>query len=293
MRRAASGLRTDVEPRIAELERANPEWRAWLAMLREVARVLDQEEWATLRTGRPAEIAASDDAPLLHGVGIRVPPARLQSLMTCLADRAAAHAGAAEAARSLASYRPSQPDALAAISAAIECDDARLAHVAQNAGVDQKALHGLAILAALPVLRACALALESAQTQHWSHGYCPFCGAWPVLAELRGIDRSRRLRCGRCSGDWQMIWLKCVHCGESHHERLGSLGPEGALETRKVETCLTCRRYLKSSATLGPLGPIDLLLRDLETVELDLVALDRGYSRPERPGYQISLSVDG
>jgi len=44
----------------------------------------------------------------------------------------------------------------------------------------------------------------------------------------------------------------------------------------KVETCASCRGYLKSVATLQQIPPFALLLQDLETVELDLVALDRG-----------------
>ena len=35
--------------------------------------------------------------------------------------------------------------------------------------------------------------------------------------------------------------------------------------------------YLKVLATLGPLAPLDLLVADIETLPLDLVALERGY----------------
>jgi formate dehydrogenase maturation protein FdhE len=56
--------------------------------------------------------------------------------------------------------------------------------------------------------------------------------------------------------------------------------PEDGGDVLKVETCASCRGYVKSMATLLPIPPFELLLRDLETVELDLVALDRGYHRP-------------
>ena len=56
--------------------------------------------------------------------------------------------------------------------------------------------------------------------------------------------------------------------------------PDGTGETLKMDTCETCRGYLKSVATLQAIPPFQLLLQDLETVELDLVARERGYVRP-------------
>jgi FdhE protein len=84
----------------------------------------------------------------------------------------------------------------------------------------------------------------------------------------------------------QPLW--CIYCGEKDHRKLGSLVPEGAGETLKVDTCETCRGYLKSVATLQPIPPFELLLQDLETVELDLVAMERGYERPLRPATRDS-----
>src|SRR5438552_1345771 len=62
------------------------------------------------------------------------------------------------------------------------------------------------------LLRACGRQLQTHIPSGWSRGYCPVCGAWPVLAELRGLERTRCLRCGRCGVDWQRPWLACVYC---------------------------------------------------------------------------------
>ncbi|MFL5494306.1 MAG: formate dehydrogenase accessory protein FdhE, partial [Gemmatimonadales bacterium] len=121
----------------------------------------------------------------------------------------------------------------------------------------------------------------------------PICAAWPILSERRGLDRTRRLRCGRCAGDWEIQWLCCIYCGEREHERLGSLVLEDGGEKLKVETCASCRGYLKSVATLQGMPGFELLLEDLETVELDLVALGRGYRRPEERGFPIDVRVVG
>ncbi|MGH7644152.1 MAG: hypothetical protein ACREMR_01065, partial [Gemmatimonadales bacterium] len=55
--------------------------------------------------------------------------------------------------------------------------------------------------------------------------------------------------------------------------------------------CETCRGYLKAVTTLQALPPVELAVRDLETVELDLVAVERGYTRPDGPGYPLDVRV--
>jgi FdhE protein len=157
--------------------------------------------------------------------------------------------------------------------------------------VDAAALDSLAHMAAIPVLQGCSHQLQSLLPHHWPEAYCPICAAWPVLAERRGLDRSRRLRCGRCAADWEVEWLYCIYCGERDHRQLGSLSPHDAGELLKVETCETCRGYLKSVASLQGLPPLELLLQDLETVELDLVAIERGYHRPQAGAFPLTLQL--
>jgi FdhE protein len=82
-----------------------------------------------------------------------------------------------------------------------------------------------------------------------------------------------------------------VYCGEREHQQLGFLVPEEGGETLKVETCASCRGYLKSIATLQGIPPFELLLRDLETVELDLVAVERGYGRPEESRFRLKVRL--
>ena len=67
--------------------------------------------------------------------------------------------------------------------------------------------------------------------------------------------------------------------------------PEERGERLNVETCASCGGYVKSVATLQAIPAFELLLQDLETVELDLVALDRGYGRPEEAGFSLDVRV--
>jgi FdhE protein len=58
-----------------------------------------------------------------------------------------------------------------------------------------------------------------------------------------------------------------------------------------VETCFHCLGYLKSVTTLQAIGSEELLLRDLETVEMDMAALDRGFVRPGGAGFPVELRL--
>ncbi len=242
MQRTAPGLRTDTPSRLAELERQHPEWQTWFRLLGLVKLAVDDDEWHTpLGEGEPGDgFAGSEDAPLLHGRTLKVNAGVAQRLVRRLANAA-----------SLGGYHPSAADAVALIEAAVRQDPTELTALADAAGVEVGPVTSVAHLAALPLLRSCGRLLADQVPRYWPHGYCPICAAWPILAERRGLDRSRRLRCGRCAAEWEVQWLCCVYCDEREHERLGSLVPEDKGETLKVETCASCRGYLKSDRNLA------------------------------------------
>jgi FdhE protein len=291
MQRTTSGVRTDTGARLAQLERLRPEWHAWFRLLAVAERALDDDGWRTpLGEAAPGDrFAGPADAPLLNGRALKVNPEVAQRLVRRLASTAAV--GHLTDAASLRGYRPSTADAVALIVAAVRQDLAELAALADAAGVERGPLMSVAHLAALPLLQSCGRLLADHVSRSWPHGYCPICAAWPILAERRGLDRSRRLRCARCAAAWEVQWLYCIYCGEREHERLGSLVPEDGGETLRVETCASCRGYLKSIATLQGIPPFELLLRDLETVEFDLVAVERGYGRPEESGFMLKVRL--
>ncbi len=279
--------RSAIRTRLDTLARQHPEWYPWLRLFAAVVRALAEPRWAEvvprLDSDRPG------DAPLLAGAELAIPAGQVQRWIRQLL-RSVARGGGSQAA-SLAAGDLSRLDALALLTAAMVQDEAHLRTLAAAAGVDPQALGALASLAVMPLLQACRAHLERQLPATWSHGYCPLCGAWPAWAELRGLERSRRLRCGRCGGDWPTAWLWCPYCGETDHRNLGFLLPTGSEESRQVATCATCRRYLKSLATLQASPAHAVALEDLASVDLDLVALERGYLRPARPGYAVALRL--
>jgi len=184
-------------------------------------------------------------------------------------------------------------DGLALLEAAVGQDDARVDALAASVGVEPHAVRVVGQMAALPLLRACARHLARDLSPTWWEGYCPVCGAWPVVAEYTGLERKRQLRCGRCGAGWAIPTLRCVFCDETDHEHLGYLTPDGAggEQMRKVEVCNTCKGYLKALTTVRPLAPWAILLDDLITVPLDVAAFERGFQRPERPGYALEARL--
>ena len=289
MQRTAPGLRIDSAARLAELQQERPEWQTWLALLGEAERALSDTGWHAPLHDEELRGVTPGQAPLLHGRTLKVDAIRVQQLVHRLTS--AATSGNVVVAGSLRGYQPSSGDSVRLLAAAVRQDLGEIRALADAAGIDRGALTSIAHLAAFPLLESCGRLLGDRIPRSWIEGYCPICAAWPILAERRGLDRTRRLRCGRCGGEWQVQWLCCTYCGEREHERLGSLVPEERRERLNVETCSSCRGYVKSVATLQRIPPFELLLRDLESVELDLVALDRGYARPEEPGFILDIEL--
>ena len=170
-------------------------------------------------------------------------------------------------------------DALAADALAGDWESARA--VAARLDVDEDALVTVLDYAVRAPLRAAAAALPPASERRraTARGRCPACGAPPLLAELRGRDRIRVLRCARCDTSWEFPRVACPSCGERDHEKLTALHADGEESFRRADCCESCRGYVKAIATLDPFTPEALLEKDLETVGLDWVAVDRGYHR--------------
>ena len=270
----ASALPTPVRERLRAAGSRTPEWKHYLGLLEGVLEEDASGRWDGSVITRSEALRAG--APLLEGATIEVAEKD--------ARRFAASILGAKAARRL--------DLLALLSAAASQDAGQIATTARAARVEPEGIEALAGLAASPMLRAAARALAAKRPSSWPHGHCPVCGAWPALGELRGLERERHLRCGRCAADWRFPWLRCAHCGDVDEKRLSFLVLEADPGGRRVETCGACRGYLKSVATLSALSPPDLALADLETVDLDLAAQERGWRPPASPARTLSIRVE-
>jgi FdhE protein len=229
------------------------------------------------------------EVPLLHEATIGVDLARLHDFVRALA----AHLPESNDGEARLLKRAQAADPGVLVHAAVTHDEASIERLARERDVDSSALGLIAQLAALPLLVSCAQHLTSTATMpEWQQSYCPICGAWPMLAEMRGLEREYWLRCGRCSSGWRYAASVCVFCGEDRHEQLSYLAPEAERESRRAMTCEQCHGYLKSFATLGPLSLTDILARDLSSIVLDVAALEEGYARPSLAGYKLDVRLE-
>lgn len=148
-------------------------------------------------------------------------------------------------------------------------------------------------LLALPLLQAAGRRASPILAElAWDAGWCPTCGALPLLAESRGLDRERWLRCGRCATGWRFDQMRCAFCGTREHRELGYLAAAGQAEARRALTCEACGGYLKAVATVAAPSGAELALADLATVELDVAAVERGFARPLGLGFPLEVTVE-
>jgi len=265
--------------RVAAVRRATPESDAWLTLLE--AALAESEDGAVWEAAVPSPAAERPvKAPLLSHTRIT-----LDARATRLWVRRLLTLALPGEARKV--------DEIALLDAALSHDDEAVDALARAGGADPSVLRVAGQMAVLPLLQACARALAPEVPAAWWEGYCPVCGAWPAVAEYTGLERKRQLRCGRCGAGWAIPLLRCVYCDETHHDNLGYLTPEAGEQSRKIEVCNTCKGYLKAVTTVRPLAPWAILVDDLTTVPLDIAALERGYRRPERPGYALEARVEG
>jgi FdhE protein len=166
-------------------------------------------------------------------------------------------------------------------AAVLDGEPQRIHERLASLGLDVSLTAFLLVLALYPelvVLRTSVQPLLSANS--WEKGYCPVCGGYAKLGEYRGLEQNRLLRCSLCAAEWPFPRLRCPSCGQRDHRQLGFLHVEGEENKCRAATCDQCRLYVKMVSTLGPLAPLELLVTDVATVHLDLIAADKGYLPP-------------
>jgi len=269
------------------LDAEHPEWRPLLAVIKEALREAERPQWA--RFVPALEHSARGGWPLLDGAVINIAPRLVgRWVRHILGIATAAWTEVDPLARRIAA---GGLDPLLLFESAVSQDVDRFHGVALVEKDYHGLLRGLASLIAMPMLQNCRRAWAEQVPTDWAHGYCPICGGWPALAEMRGLDGARHLRCGCCGGDWRTDWLRCPFCREGDHEKLGSLMSTDKLERETIEVCDRCRGYVKTMTTHSAIRPEHVVLQDLATLVLDIAALERGYRRPAAKGHQVAVSV--
>jgi FdhE protein len=218
--------------------------------------------------------------PLLRGETLDVDwdalQQRLQDVVAMLAERRS------DAAPALGHAIRSRKLTIAELAASVLAGKPHQIHeIAGSLQLDVGLTGSVLALMLFPVLVPIQVGLEPlVSAGSWTEGYCPVCGSFPKLGEFRGLEQIRFLRCGLCAAQWQFPRLRCPGCGQRDHRHLGYLHVAGEENKWRAATCEECRQYVKMVSTLMPLSPLQLLVTDVATVHVDLLAADKGFSPP-------------
>jgi FdhE protein len=269
------------------LRRERPEWEPWLVVVDETLREAGNPAW---ETAVPADAPAQRTAiPLLAGTTLTLETDLVRRLFKRLI-RTASRVGTPKLS-SLKVALHADLEWAPLFTASLCQDKDRINEIAAVAGADAEALHAVIALLPIPFLHASNRRWASSISASWVEGYCPVCGSLPAFAEVRGIERNRYFRCGRCGGEWHARALYCPYCAMSDHDELVQLVPEKGGSNAVIDACQRCFGYVKTFTRLQGCSPGTVMLEDLASVDLDVAAIEHGFARPPGPGLSLDITV--
>jgi len=167
------------------------------------------------------------------------------------------------------------------IESLIKLDDKYLQIMATQLNISEEFLYFTLDHSLRPFLRLIAEhytdALKS-ETLDWEfYTICPVCGAKSHISRLRSEDGQRLMFCDRCFSEWPSRFLFCVHCGADKPGSLSFIKIEGD-DAYQLFVCEKCKGYLKTYDERVGGKSVDLFIANVETVYLDMLAQERGYT---------------
>ncbi len=158
-------------------------------------------------------------------------------------------------------------------------DSAYQAEIIKNLKLDKTILSFLTQMSIKPSIHANVAQLKDrVDLKNWLRGYCPICGSFPQMSELKG-EGQRFFACSFCGFEWPSERLKCPFCENKDHKSLHYFHEEGK-EIYRVDVCNKCRQYIKTVDSRKLNFEPDLDLEDITTIHLDILASEKGFKRP-------------
>jgi FdhE protein len=153
-----------------------------------------------------------------------------------------------------------------------------IARTAGDRGLDAQILWFLVRSSARPSIEAASEVLRGGiDLESSRQGPCPVCGSLPAINLLKGAEGRRYALCSWCACQWRVDRLSCSVCGNKEPGALHYFCGEGE-EAHRIDLCDACHHYIKT-IDCRSLGDPDPGLEDLATLHLDVVALEKGYTR--------------
>ena len=138
----------------------------------------------------------------------------------------------------------------------------------------------LFVAAALQVhLARLATQLDAASVQPPAEGVCPVCGGAPVSSLIVGWTQASKARycaCSMCGTLWNHVRIKCTACSAT--DGIAYYTIEEGSKTIGVETCTTCRSYIKHMQQHED-SHLDPVADDVASYALDLLAREQDFRR--------------
>jgi FdhE protein len=258
--------------------------QALIGIVADLANTLDSSRLPRLSLP-PRYLAAKlgQGIPALAGEPIPVPVSTLKPGLMRLCDALEAGGAGESAAHIRDSLDETRLETASLLTASLKRDQAAIRTGANHRGLSADLMWLVAELAVSPFVHALQQALFApadpaltAALGSWAHGYCPFCGSWPALAE---VAERRTLRCSFCALAWDLPSYACVYCTHQGPDFI-TAAPDLDRKDRRLELCKSCGGYMKT-VDVAALTPFPLLpIADLETMDLDMAAMERGFGRP-------------
>ncbi|MDD3269946.1 MAG: formate dehydrogenase accessory protein FdhE [Syntrophomonadaceae bacterium] len=110
---------------------------------------------------------------------------------------------------------------------------------------------------------------------------CPVCGSKSHFSRLRTETGQRFMFCDRCFAEWKVRYIFCVHCGHDRPGDITFLTVEND-DAYRLYVCDKCKGYLKTYDERPGGETTDLFIANIETIYLDLLAKEKGYTNHEQ-----------
>jgi FdhE protein len=117
------------------------------------------------------------------------------------------------------------------------------------------------------------------QDRTWEQGTCPICGSLAFHSVLSGKEGVRVNSCSFCRAAYRTVRLQCPYCEERDAAKLPYFTADEEPGYR-VDACLSCQGYIKTTDFREFDRPSLPALDDLESMALDILAMKRGFTRP-------------
>ena len=110
---------------------------------------------------------------------------------------------------------------------------------------------------------------------------CPVCGSKSHFSRLRTETGQRFMFCDRCFSEWKVRYIFCIHCGHDRPGDITFMSVESD-DAYRLYVCDKCKGYLKTYDERPGGETTDLFIANIETIYLDLLAKEKGFTNHEQ-----------